>query len=212
MAPNRIIVSEVVGKKFGRLLVLRVHGHTKSGNKLWWCRCECGTEKAVHHAPMIKGVVVSCGCYNQQRKTTFGGLQKTYPREYKIWHGIVKRCTDPNNRKYKDYGARGIKVSEGWLGQVGFQNFIDHIGPCTDTTLSVDRINNEGHYEPGNVRWATDTTQSNNRRSSHYLTFDGRTQSIRQWGKEVGINEQTLHERLKRGWSVERTLTTPLKR
>lgn len=146
------------------------------------------------------------------KKTDHGNLTASYPAEYKAWHAMIQRCENPKYSNYRTYGARGIRVCEEWKGPSGFRNFMAHVGPRPNNSMSIDRIDNNGNYEPGNVRWADDFTQNNNRSTSHYLTFDGRVQPIRAWAKEMGINEQTLHERLRRGWSVEKTLSTPVRR
>lgn len=208
--PNSRTLSRYVNKKFGRLTILKFHDRATGGFNRWWARCECGVEKVVNSSGLLDGRVVSCGCYNEYKRKTRGGLAAEYLKEYKAWHALVTRCTKPDSDNYSNYGGRGITVDPTWLGRDGFKNFLEHIGPCPNTGYSVDRKKNNEGYKPGNVRWADCITQNNNRRTSHYLTHDGRTQPIRAWAAELGINEQTLHERLKRGWTVERALTTPL--
>lgn len=136
-----------------------------------------------------------------------GGLTKTYRAEYKVWHSMIDRCTNEDHVGYHRYGKRGIRVCDEWMADDGFEKFLESVGPRPSSDYSLDRINNDGNYEPGNVRWATTAEQNRNRSNNHFLEFNGKRQTIYDWSVEVGINEQTLHERLKRNWSVENTLT-----
>lgn len=130
-------------------------------------------------------------------------------REYTIWRNMRSRCVNPSDPNYVKYGARGIHICDEW--RMDFVNFLRDMGRCPDG-CSIERIDNDGHYEPGNCRWATAKEQANNRRSSRYITHDGETLTLSQWADRAGIRLQTLHFRLKLGWTVERALTTPLRR
>ncbi|MDE1138152.1 MAG: hypothetical protein PW999_00565 [Paraburkholderia tropica] len=117
------------------------------------------------------------------------------------------RCTNPGDISYQRYGARGISVCERWDN---FENFLADMGPRPTNSHSLEREDNNGNYEPGNCRWATAIEQSRNTRRNRMLTFDGRTQCVAKWADEIGIHRLTLQRRLRLGWSVEKTLSTPL--
>lgn len=128
---------------------------------------------------------------------------------YMVWHSMKRRCTMPSSQGYARYGGRGIKVCERWMK---FENFLADMGE-KPKGLSIDRIDNDGNYEPGNCRWATHSQQRNNQgpgRAIH-LTFRGETHSISEWAKRTGLKHPTIRERIHAGWSVEDALTAPLK-
>jgi hypothetical protein len=123
------------------------------------------------------------------------GASRTAP-EYRVWSGMKRRCYRPSEPSYTNYGGRGIRISDEWLGEHGFENFIAHVGPQPTSAHEIDRINNDGNYEPGNVRWATRVQQSRNRRTNHMLTAFGKTQTMIEWATESGIDGRTLRHRL----------------
>lgn len=127
---------------------------------------------------------------------------------YQCYQDMKSRCLNPNSQQYKNYGARGISVCARWLES--YQNFLDDMGQKPDG-LTIDRKDNDGNYEPGNCAWATKKEQRLNQRTCVYLEFDGLRLTQREWAQRLGMPEQTLYGRIKRrGWSVERSLTTPV--
>lgn len=126
---------------------------------------------------------------------------------YYIWKAMKQRCFNSNNSRYKDYGGRGIKVCSEWLGENGFQNFYTDMGE-RPIGKSIDRIKNNLDYCKENCKWSTPKEQSSNRRNSVFITYNGKTKTAKQWADEIGISYQTFWIRLKKGWSVERSLTT----
>ena len=125
-----------------------------------------------------------------------------------VWSAMKQRCYNPKNKKYRLYGALGVTVCDLWRNS--FKNFITYMGPRPGPGYSIDRYPNKaGNYEPGNCRWATDVEQNTNRSINNELSFAGKTQCISAWARETGINYTTIHERLRRGWSVKRALLTP---
>lgn len=130
-------------------------------------------------------------------------------RLYSIWIGMKRRCKNPNRQNYKHYGENGITVCDEWINN--FQAFYDWSmvnGYSED--LTIDRIDVRGNYSPENCRWATKKDQANNRRSSHVLTYNGKTQTLRQWAEEYGVNYGTFVNRIDRNnWPIEKALTTP---
>lgn len=147
------------GLRFGSLTVLR-QAPSKNGRRYWHCKCDCGNEKSVIATNLRSGHTKGCGC--NERKATHGHTTggKSSPT-YHIWSAMVQRCINPKTRKYNDYGGRGIKVCDRWRV---FQNFLDDMG-VKPHGLSLDRIDNNGNYEPGNCRWATGAEQVRNRRA-----------------------------------------------
>lgn len=193
----------VVHQRFGRWVA--VHSGPE---RRWWCRCDCGTERYVRARSLLSGESKSCGC--GQREVTSArskthGLTRT--REYRIWAHMKRRCLDPSDDAYKNYGERGITICERW--QSSFEAFLEDMGAIPGPDYSLDRIDNDGPYAPANCRWATRMQQAQNMRKSRILTFHGKTLCVSEWARRVGIAPETLRSRLRLGWSVERTLTEP---
>lgn len=175
-------------------------------------QCSCGTISVVGYASLKVGTSTSCGCFAKEemaRIHTIHGCARTgaMTDEYHIWSGMNNRCSNPNYREYHKYGGRGIRVCDQWKHD--FPKFLKDVGPRPSREYSIDRFpNTNGNYEPGNVRWATVLQQNNNRRSSYMVEFRGRTQSIQDWARELGVvSGNTAWQRLRRGWSVEDALT-----
>jgi hypothetical protein len=145
-------------------------------------------------------MTASNSCKNLRKKLESGLLD--------TWLGIIQRCYCPKNHAYKWYGARGIQVCERWLNPLAFLSDMGKRPPGT----SLDRIDNDGHYSPSNCRWATKEEQNDNTRRTKLVTYNGKTQSIKYWAKEYDISPQRLSERLRRGWTTERALSTPCPR
>ena len=205
----------VIGEKFGRLTVVDYFGKNKHGHNLWNCECECGNHKIVSTGALNSGSVKSCGCLWEENKKVLKtrvvkkhGMVDT--QEYHAWNGMRQRCYNKNSPKYKNYGARGIKVCDRWLHS--FETFYADMGKCPDG-FSIDRIDVNGDYSPENCRWADDVTQCNNRQFNFKVTFNGITETLRYWSEKTGINKSALYLRIhRRGWDVEKALTTPLRK
>lgn len=131
--------------------------------------------------------------------------------EYAAWNGIKARCGNPKDKGYKNYGGRGIRVCPEWHDS--FEAFLRDIGPRPSEDHSIDRYpNNDGNYEPGNVRWATWSEQCRNRRTSRRITRNGETKTLREWSLVCGILEDTVAARMKKGWDSEKALTHPVRK
>lgn len=195
---------DLTGKRFGRLTVVNRVGATPKGSAIWACRCDCGSDHRVSSAELRSGGSKSCGCFRRELHFVHGHARhgKKTP-ERKAWAGMKSRC---GNVDHPRYGGRGIRVCKVW--QTSFQAFLEHIGPMPRPGMTVERIDNDGHYEPGNVRWATRREQAQN--TSRNVEFRGRSQTKAKWAEELGISRFTLQWRLRNGWGIERALTVPV--
>lgn len=146
----------------------------------------------------------SRGLRHIERHGLFAATGGVMTPEYRAWKAMVERCGNPRCRSFKNYGARGIRVAPEW--RVSFAAFMAEVGPRPTPQHSLDRIDNERGYEPGNVRWVTRDVQNRNRRGLRLLTWRGETLCVQAWADRLGVSEKRLRGRLSRGWSVERTL------
>ncbi len=188
-----------IGDRYGRLVVL---GHcflVSTAKHIYWsCRCDCGRTKSIYSGNILRGRTRSCGC---RERMTHGD---SHSAEYSIRNGMISRCHNPHDIRYADYGGRGISVCDQW--RTSYQSFLEHVGRRPSPSHSIDRISNDGNYEPGNVRWSTSHEQRRNTRQTHNISFGGVTRCVRDWARELGIHERTIHRRLKRGWTTTQVL------
>lgn len=198
---------DITDQKFNRLTAIK-YSHRKQWHYYWVFRCECGTEKPIRVDQVKSGTTKSCGCLNKELYKTRNvthGMSKT--NIYRAWVGMVDRCSNIKNSKYGDYGGRGITVCDRWLT---FVNFFQDMGGRPFQNAEIDRINNNGNYEPNNCKWSTRTEQNRNKRDSAKVTFNGETKCLSEWAIIYNIDRGTLRSRLHRGWSFERSTTGPL--
>lgn len=202
-----------VGAQFGRWTVLAKLGR-KSKQRVWECRCECGTVREVIAQSLRR--YNSCGCIRVEMLVargpqTFvhGESGKIKTTEWVIWNDMVRRCSNPNDAAYKDYGGRGIKVCEEWLTAHGYVRFLAHVGRRPSSKHTIERVNTNGNYEPGNVTWATMPEQARNKRNNHWLTLNGETLIITDWATKLGVKPGTIYYRLRIGMPLEQALTLP---
>lgn len=203
---------DLVNKRFGRLTVLECQEIT-SKNVIWKCRCDCGKITLVNQTGLLYDSTKSCGCIRKEMLSNRSSVHHhSKTRIYKIWIEIKRRCYNINSISYKNYGGRGITICDEWKNDfMPFYNWSMNNG-YTDK-LSIDRINNDGNYEPSNCRWTNRKTQNNNTRHNHYITYNGKTLTLAQWCEELGFTYSCLKSRInKHHWSIEKALTTPPKR
>jgi len=197
---------DVTGHRFGRLVVMQASAVRLNGRKSWECKCDCGGSKSVVLSSLISGSTKSCGCLaDESRKvaTRVHGLSNT--KEYEVWSSMKSRCMNSKNKHYKDYGGRGIYVCSKW--QTSFRDFYSDMGPKPSEDHSLERIDNDKGYFPGNCKWATGFEQANNTRRNHFLVLDGRRLTLSQWAIEIGVDISVIKSRIRYGWSVRRILT-----
>lgn len=203
-------INDLTGKRYGRLTVIRFEDMDKHSDSRWLCKCDCGNEKIVKGKCLKSGDTKSCGCAKLERVKTMStkhGLGKT--RLHTIWLDMKSRCLNSRSSNYERYGGREIKICEEWANDfVSFYNWSILNGYKED--LSIDRINNNGNYEPFNCRWATIEEQANNKRSSCWIEYKGERKTIAQWSVSLNISDKALRHRIDRGWSAERALTEPI--
>jgi len=203
--PRKVI--DIIGNRFGRLIVIsRVENYRATNGAQFLCKCDCGNEKTVQSAKLRNGHTKSCGCYRvdfSQKKAIIHGMSKSHI--YGIWVKMIQRCENPNDPGYYKYGGRGIKVCERWHDFTAWHaDMRDRPSP----QHSIERINNNGNYEPGNCRWATNKDQANNRRNNIMINLNGVIKTIAQWSDVTKIPQYTIHNRIHvLHWPIERALT-----
>lgn len=203
-------VIEMAGKKFNSLVVIR-RSFTKNRKIHWSCRCKCGNIVIVWGCYLRSGHTKSCGCLLTEvlikRNVAMAKHGKSHSITYNTWGSMIARCCKKQSTKYPMYGAKGIKVCERWMD---FENFLADMGERPSTQYSIDRYpDRTGNYEPGNCRWATLEEQGRNKKNNRYLELNGERRCLSEWVEVTGLSRSTIRGRLKRGWTHERTLTTP---
>lgn len=208
--PTRKDFKNLNGLKFSRLTVLGFAGYafTPKGQKYtrWHCICDCGKGRVVRTTDLTSGRSASCGCRRREQIITHGHTVGGSSTTFTTWIGMIQRTTNPNNPRFADYGGRGIIVDPTWLK---FEAFLADMGESPSKLHSLDRIDNDGNYEPGNCRWATITEQNRNARSNRILEYKGERLCMAEWSEKLGFKESVIRYRLNAGWTVDRALTTP---
>lgn len=208
---------DLTGQRFGRLVAISAEKDADGRRYIWYCKCDCGNYIKAQSASLTTGVKQSCGCLRKEqlseRNKVHGHADE---RLYGVWKGMKSRCYNPHHRSYPKYGGRGISVCDEWRNDyMRFREWAYANGYKEDADTqqcSLDRIDVNGNYEPSNCRWADAFTQANNSRRNLHYTFNGETKTISEWSVSTGIPRKTLTDRLKAGWSIERTLTEPIRK
>lgn len=212
----RILPLVSVGSRFGRWLVVgqaesRLYGAKEQYR--WSCRCDCGVERDVLQLSLKNGSSTSCGCFNREvsarAHTTHGATagHKKSP-EYKAWSAMHERCQNPRNKRYGDYGGRGIKVCERWKS---FENFLADMGERPSVRHSLDREKNDLGYDAGNCRWALPHTQMTNRSVTRFVEIEGQSVPLATLAKQYDIPANTLRFRILKGWPLDEALSKPVR-
>ena len=206
---------DLTGQKFERLLVVGFSHRNKSGKSYWRCKCDCGNEKeiVVQGYDLKRGHTKSCGCIEKEHpNATIHGLSHT--KTHSEWRNMKQRCYNKNCDRYYTHGARGIKVCDRWRNSFeAFYEDVSKLPHFEEKGYSLNRINNDGDYEPNNVEWADDIAQANNKSNNHLITFDGETYTTAEWARIKNIPPSTLRNRINvLRWTAEKALNTPVRK
>ena len=209
-------LSVTVGKRYGRLMIIEL-GNNENGY-IDRAICECGTIKPVRRSDLQSGRTSSCGCLRRENATRQGAATRKHGHSknpiYHLWHTMIARCHNQNHVAYRYYGARGICVCDRW--RESFEAFAEDMG-ARPAGLELDRIDPDGHYTPGNVRWANRRMQKLTRvkRSDHYtprpIEWNGKTYAISDLAAIAGISYNAMYGRLMKGWDVQSAISTSKK-
>lgn len=192
-------MSDLEGKRIGRLTVIRCVGRNKWRDSVWECSCDCGNVTTVSGGHLKDGHTTSCGCFaneERSRRASRHGLLKggKKPRTFIIWNGMKARCLNPRSTSYPRYGARGISICDEWLDYETFNRWAVTHGYADG--LELDRIDNDGPYCPSNCRWVTRSRNQRNTSRTHMMTISGKTQCVSDWISELGISKSTFYQHL----------------
>lgn len=196
---------KIIGCHIAHLYVIDRVPNIRKHSPRYLCFCECGKVLEIDGRHLISGATKSCGCKNRETlkkiATTHG---KTKTTEYAIWRGMRYRCLSESCKEYKHYGGRGIAVCEAWANS--FEAFLKDMGP-RPKGASIERLNNDGNYEPSNCKWADKAEQSRNKRSNVFIEIEGVRLTQSEWAKKNNIPVQVIYTRIKRGWGTEDAVT-----
>lgn len=195
----------LIGQRFGRLTVVGL-----ASNATWKCLCDCGGERqSVYTYALRAGKTSSCGCLKREQAAANGRATATHgmrhSRLYMVWSGMKSRCLNTKAHNWSSYGGRGIRICDEWMNFEPFRDWALSYGYSRG--LSIDRIDNDGHYEPGNCRWADVVTQANNRRSCVMVEIEGVMKNIAEWARLSGLSQEVIQQRIKSGWESNRLLS-----
>lgn len=201
---------DMAGRVCGRLIVIaKAPDSPRTKKKQWLCRCVCGTEKVVCGVSLRSGNTKSCGCLQRSVTWKHGAATRNGPKKvYNVWSAMLHRCNNPGSQGWPYYGGRGIGVCERWKK---FENFLADMGE-PPKGLSIERIDNDGNYEPTNCRWATRKDQSLNTRRKRVVLYDGKSWPLVELAKRSGLWPCTLQRRIKLGWPIQEAVETPMKK
>jgi hypothetical protein len=210
-----------VGQVLGKYTVL----YQLPGEDNWILQCECGCIlDPVAQKCMDTSEIPPCPACTPMKEPEF---EETFhlpastkkPKKgklgtssYSSWRGMIRRCTDPTQINYHNYGARGIKVCEQWQGEDGYKQFVKDMGHRPSKNVTLDRIDCNGDYTPENCQWATKQEQAVNRRDNRKVRYNGVIKTLKEWAQEAVVPESTFYVRIARKWDIERALTTPARK
>ena len=202
------------GMRFGSIVATGAYRHDDAplSHRAWEWMCDCGNKVYRQLQNVCRSPNGSCGCKTKQNirdaRTIHGDSLRDVPGfpTFIAWQSMLWRCNNKRRKDYPSYGGRGISVCERWMS---YANFLNDMG-YKPKGFSLDRIDVDGGYSAANCRWATATTQSNNKRNNHRVSYEGRTLTLTEWARESCIEKSTLRRRIVTGWSPARALTEPV--
>jgi len=186
------------------LTIIREIGQIKN-KRHFLCKCECGRNKEIALIRLTTGKTKSCGCIKKFNSITHGMCHHPL---YNVWNAMKQRCSNPNQRAYIRYGARGIKVCVEWLSFETFKDWALTNG--YKEGLTIERIDNDGDYKSTNCEFVSKIRQANNRTNNHFINYQGKRMTLSDWGRQIDINPLAILKRLNRGWNIEKALSAPL--
>lgn len=213
---NNKRVSDITGRRYGKLTVIRRAENTKNNKTQWLCKCDCGNEKVVARSSLTSGKTRSCGCLMKESRVIVAEKLKgdksplfkhgmCYSRIHVIHRNMKGRCYNKNDHAYKSYGGRGITVCKEWRDD--FLNFYNWaISSGYNDELTLDRIDVNGNYEPSNCRWVGMKTQQNNRTNNVHLSYNGEIHTLSEWAEKIGITKSAIYHRYERKKPVSEIL------
>ena len=196
---------ELTGQRFGKLTVIANVGRRR-GSVLWRCVCDCGGTRDATSNKLVSGRTVACGCSHGSPTHGHTRARRSSPT-YSSWSAMIARCTYPSNPAYEHYKKRGITICDRWRE---FENFLSDVGERPSLLHTLDRVDNNASYKPGNVRWATRKEQANNRMTNVWFEYDGQQLTFQQLVEKTGLPKEFLRHRLLRAkWSLDKALSYP---
>lgn len=193
---------DLTGKRFGKLVVIR-RGENRGPAARWVCQCDCGNTAIVWGSALRNGLTNSCKCQMNVKCFKHG---KARSKTWRAWNDMKQRCLNPRNSQYIRYGGRGVTICVRWHN---FINFLNDLGESPPKAY-LDRIDNNGNYEPSNCRWATPRESGNNRSTNRFITYKGKTKTIAEWTHYFNFKIDHIRSRLRMGWSVRDTIEIPV--
>lgn len=196
----------IVGEKFNKLTVLaEFYERTKTGKVQFICLCECGNKIVTVGSKLVNGHTKSCNCLQKEAVLNTGFSNRTHnkskTRIYKIWSSMKARCYNPSYESFERYGGRGIIVCDRWKNN--FEDFLIDMG-YGEKGLSIDRINNDGNYEPNNCKWSTRLEQENNKSTNRHIFYFGQKYTVSQLSRHLNLPYPTVHQWLRKDYSQEK--------
>lgn len=195
-------IKNLIGERYGKLLV---ESFLPGRKPRWVCLCDCGKRTRTRTDQLTRFGQESCGCDRIPTNLKHGLHESP---ECRAWYALRSRCRNPKNRFYRNYGGRGIDVCDRW--NESFETFYADMGPRPTPKHSIDRINNDGNYEPGNCRWALPYVQRRNSRIATRITAFGETKTLVEWSESRRVSYQVLTRRIRIGWPPEKAISEPV--
>lgn len=198
-----MVKKDISGQKFNMVTAIKYVGNDKQNCPLYECLCDCGRIFISRRSSLVNGHTKSCGHHRAKYATTEEKKERLFP----IWRNMINRCYKPSDPAYKRYGGRGISVCDQWRNSYyDFREWANNNGYSDD--LTIDRVDNNGNYEPSNCRWADRYTQNNNTSRNRYIEYQGESLTLSQWARRLGMSPETLYKRLQR-WPIDQAFNNP---
>ena len=206
---------DISGKRFHKLKAIKVVGYDKQNYEIWHCKCDCGNTCDVNIKNLVHDHTKSCGCLKMEallKRSTSHGMSHT--KFYDIYCAIFQRCNNPQNKRYEDYGGRGIKLL--WKSFEEFkddmyESYLEHQKLNVGRNTTLDRVDNDGDYCKENCKWVTYKKQNRNKRNNHYVTINGKTHIMADWVRILNANYSSVKQKIRRGMGDVEALLTSIK-